>query len=324
MVTINLQKYLMENRLINKVELGARLATAMIKNEPLLLKTKEGKSFQSCGFYEELDNLCKIFNYSKSKIVIESNNWTEKHSEYTVRIAPFSLEFSYFNKENLEVSEYSGKKFYGLFVGRADVNRLRSLVLSRRLSIPCLTSLNQDVDTFNMDFLVEVGYLIKKTDTTSEEINSLIAHSDIGKVIEPPICPPENSFGWKNVYRDIAIEIVNETTLYPRSFHITEKTLRPMYYKRPFIMIGAEGYLENLRKLGFKTFNNILPNHDKIKCNPDLAFIELQKLHNTYTGNQILSLCKDQLESNYELLIEIGKKHKDISDELKGLEYFDK
>ena len=42
------------------------------------------------------------------------------------------------------------------------------------------------------------------------------------------------------------------------SFHITEKTLKPIMMRHPFIMLSTKHYLKNLRGLGFKTFGDFI------------------------------------------------------------------
>lgn len=327
MININLQDYLGNHCLYNQTDLTLRIIEAIKNNEKLNLKTKEGPSFIECRLYELLDEICDFYNYDKSNISIESNNWNEYHAEYNVRRAPFHYELSYFDKENDQLTEYSNEKFYGMFIGRANKNRIRSLILSKRTKIPCITSFTDDINPPILDRLIDIGNLLYQTDTTFQEINEIKPYSEIEEVINPPpIISPENSYGeiWKNTYQKIAIEIVNETILYPNSFYITEKTMRPIYYKRPFIMIAAPGFLDNLRSLGFKTFDNLIPNHATAENNPDEAFSKIKYLYSRYTGKEILQICQDQLNHNYQLLIELGKQHKEISQSLDGYNYYDK
>ena len=49
--------------------------------------------------------------------------------------------------------------------------------------------------------------------------------------------------------------MVIETYVSGISFFPTEKTLRPIIALTPFIVMGPRGYLENLKRIGFKTFS---------------------------------------------------------------------
>ena len=65
----------------------------------------------------------------------------------------------------------------------------------------------------------------------------------------------DSSVQLENQYRQIFVDIVCETYFSGNTFFITEKTLRPMAYRRPFILQGPRHFLKNLKKLGFQTFD---------------------------------------------------------------------
>jgi hypothetical protein len=56
-------------------------------------------------------------------------------------------------------------------------------------------------------------------------------------------------------YSDIFAELVCETYFSGFTFFPTEKTFRPMIQLTPFITFGPQGFLTNLHRSGFKTFN---------------------------------------------------------------------
>ncbi len=59
-------------------------------------------------------------------------------------------------------------------------------------------------------------------------------------------------------YKYFGLDIVTETVFnYPYPY-ISEKTLRPITSKRPFIVVGATGILALLKSKGFKTFSTII------------------------------------------------------------------
>jgi hypothetical protein len=55
-------------------------------------------------------------------------------------------------------------------------------------------------------------------------------------------------------YKDILIDVVVESHVSGTTFFPTEKTLRPMWLKKPFIVFGSKNYLLYLRQMGFRTF----------------------------------------------------------------------
>jgi hypothetical protein len=60
-----------------------------------------------------------------------------------------------------------------------------------------------------------------------------------------------------NDYNSTDIEVVLETLFDDERLHLTEKSLRPLACKQPFILVGTQGSLEYLRNYGFKTFGDI-------------------------------------------------------------------
>jgi hypothetical protein len=59
-----------------------------------------------------------------------------------------------------------------------------------------------------------------------------------------------------NFYKDILIDVVAESHVLGDTFFPTEKTTRPMWLKKPFIVFGSKNYLEYLRQMGFRTFSD--------------------------------------------------------------------
>jgi hypothetical protein len=57
-------------------------------------------------------------------------------------------------------------------------------------------------------------------------------------------------------YTDFLIDVVSETWTVGNTFFPTEKTIRPILLKKPFIVMGSKNYLCYLQQMGFQTFNN--------------------------------------------------------------------
>ena len=74
-----------------------------------------------------------------------------------------------------------------------------------------------------------------------------------------PGAPSEKSSKYQSdFYKYYGLDIVTETVFnYPYPY-ITEKTMRPITSKRPFIVVGASGILTLLKSKGFETFNTII------------------------------------------------------------------
>jgi hypothetical protein len=57
-----------------------------------------------------------------------------------------------------------------------------------------------------------------------------------------------------NLVVESCIDLVDE-------FHLTEKTIKPLAVGMPFVVFSTPGFLENLRKIGFKTFDSLWSEH---------------------------------------------------------------
>jgi hypothetical protein len=80
--------------------------------------------------------------------------------------------------------------------------------------------------------------------------------------------PPDHSFinfndinnaNWHltltNLGQQSFLHVVSETVFdYPHIF-FSEKSVKPIIAQRPFVLLGSPGCLHNLKRLGFKTFN---------------------------------------------------------------------
>jgi hypothetical protein len=58
------------------------------------------------------------------------------------------------------------------------------------------------------------------------------------------------------LYQSILIDVVVESHVAGKTFFPTEKTVRPMLLKKPFIVFGSCDYLAYLRQMGFRTFGD--------------------------------------------------------------------
>jgi hypothetical protein len=90
-----------------------------------------------------------------------------------------------------------------------------------------------------------------------DKINALIQASPItldSMLEEYPMLSPAH-LNIAKVYHNFFCEIVCETYFTGTSFYPTEKIWRPIMLKTPFIVHGPQNYLENLKRLGFKTFD---------------------------------------------------------------------
>jgi hypothetical protein len=125
-----------------------------------------------------------------------------------------------------------------------------------------------------------------------------------------------NYFSKKEHYLDTYISIVNETGINDNTTFITEKTVRPMFNRHPFIVWGNPHILKTLRYYGFKTFDWLVDeSYDECENANDrfnmileeikkINSIPIDKLHSIYYENI------DTMEHNYQRLKEMKDSYK--------------
>ncbi len=94
-----------------------------------------------------------------------------------------------------------------------------------------------------LDFLPALPIDDIKEKWTKEELEKDIVHN-------------QSQFHSHDLYKTVAVEIVNETNI-TKGFFVTEKTVRPIAYYTPFVIMATPNFLKNLRILGFKTFGTV-------------------------------------------------------------------
>lgn len=107
-------------------------------------------------------------------------------------------------------------------------------------------------------------------------------------------------------YHQAFLHVVGEaTTVVP---FITEKTVLPILYKKPFITIGSKNFSDYLRKLGFKLFDEIIDySYDSIDDIEDRADNMIKNILPLVNENYYSLYTKllPKLEHNYNRALEI-------------------
>lgn len=240
----------------------------------------EGPCLTSNGLYRLLDNFCEKTGYPKKSITIKTANMLEQHDQYNISRQPtYWYEVREIQKwiaGKKLITTNTPEKHFASFVGRSSWNRLwMSAILNYNYADKTLMSFHshihsnyivknndgivdylglEDLVKYNCDMLPQIiDFLNKCPRILDDEIKTI--RSTIIKQNEfYPIQHPAN-LNILPYYNSIFVDIINETQITGNCFFVTEKTWRCIVARRPFIVMGGVNFLNNLKRLGFKTFN---------------------------------------------------------------------
>lgn len=330
-MNIDLQRYVDTTCLHYVGELCARIITTMQAHGQVTLVTKEVFSFHANGLYDLLDQLCATYSWEKKNITVSNNNFIEYHNEY--RVCPFANSergwgFNFNEVEKIPKINWNRQKIYGMFLGRANITRLQAIKnhIGFQFKDQGLVSWNADYSQLNPSVLAR--YLCE-TNSQWSELEKITPFNDIGPVLTPPIGPPHNMYGpWETVYEKIAIEVVCETTEDSSAVGLTEKIIRPMIHRRPFLLIAGANYIETMKQpriyqdmIGFDRpfdfFEELVPNYGCCfdgASRSNFVFDRLQELIASGRIHSVLEEFDEQIETNYRLAKSLLAQPKDIKE----------
>jgi hypothetical protein len=218
----------------------------------------EGLCLECSGFYKFLDYLCNTLNINKSLITIHTRNILEQHEFYNIKTYTshwFSM------TQNIVPTNYAPTKdnnlrTIGCFVGKINWNRLILLTyLSKNFKDQSLLTChyrNEDAQRLQSE-LTELNFYAPDEIVSCSKFLTECPLIIDEKFNTYMIGTPEH-LTILNQYHKFFAELVIETYIMGNTFFPTEKTLRPIIAKTPFIAMAPKNHLVNLRQLGFKTF----------------------------------------------------------------------
>lgn len=298
---------------------------------PALQVTPEGSSLAGCGLYRYLDAFCEHTGYDKKNISIRTGNMIEQHPEYTIikdATAWFEVPImqQWAQKNPINTGTMPGLHF-GHFVGKSNWNRLWiGAVLHSKYNDKLFQTYNTGIGTHYLtkndglcDF-VGLEDLVKlecdQIDAAVEFLKScpkfipedIEAIKNMSTYIKQddyyPIQLPAN-LNILKYYNNIFVDIIHETFVRDEVCFATEKTWRTILARRPFITMGGRNHLANLKRLGFRTFNDIWDEgydeygmqwrvHEIVKLIDTISQWPIEKMQ------QVLQDMQPILEHNYQ------------------------
>jgi hypothetical protein len=237
---------------------------------------REGPDLDSLGFYKKISDLAKESNYDLKNIKIKTSNVLETHPEIIIdKQIPMQGLINLFQTINDVIKNPVIKEQdllpFGIFIGRS--NALRLLILSYifanysdKSKLTFHYNLADDwhrgelgLDNIFNDYkisdITDVAKLLSYCPIGLDGIDYHDLNKNIDNQGHDRRLLGRDQTSFINAYKKIFVEIVCESFFTGNTFFPTEKTWRPMLLKTPFVIQGPQNYLLNLKKLGFKTFD---------------------------------------------------------------------
>lgn len=326
-----------DNKFWRKDLLIMHLYKCHLNNKSTTLNvTPEGSSLEGCGVYRYLDTFCNATGYPKENITIRTGNMIEQHNKYKIqRDATAWYEVPVIQRwlaDNQVDTGLTPTKHFGHFIGKSNWNRLwvGALLHTKhkdklfqtyntglgthyisKIDLPDFVGL-EDLVKSECDVLDQVVDFLKTCPKFIPEDLEFIKTCavNIEQLDHFPIQLPAN-LNILKYYQDIFVDVVHETFVRGDVCFATEKTWRPIIARRPFVTMGGLNHLANLRKLGFRTFNNFWDEgYDEYGMQHRVREIDKLLDHiSTWPAEKLITALKDMqetLDHNYNVFMTLS------------------
>tara|TARA_A100001015_G_C14986701_1_gene711892 strand:- start:484 stop:1554 length:1071 start_codon:yes stop_codon:yes gene_type:complete len=271
---------ILEDNIVNEAELIQTLIAT--GKEDLEFEIPEGPDLKCLRlmdkpFLPTLEHLLSTLGNTKEKIYFTTHNWIQDQSVWpNIQRRSVGPWFADTEKYFSEMDDKDFTKHFGFFINSSRWHRLYiGTFLHRNYNQKTMMSYRQS--HFHAGSHADLQFdtlMMKLGESKNPQIYNQLSDFFNALPINLEGQFPNDNLGgagnylklcnWDNqpvpyeltpMYAKFFVDIVAETWHSGRCFMPTEKTVRPIMTKNPFIAYGPQGYLRNLRKMGFKTFN---------------------------------------------------------------------
>lgn len=222
----------------------------------------EGPCCESLGLNEIINILVDKFLYKREQFsIVRTGNLISSSQLKESKINYVENFVSNLDQVPVKVATSSLKKRFGMFIGRSNWIRLGlASFLWNNYQHQCHMTFHYNKQS---DFHLANFGLEQFVRRYPDQLQNVAKFLDTVPITFDRIPQYPITVGIKDsslmpmalLYQDIFCEIVCETFFSGKTFFMTEKILRPMFFKRPFVIQGPKYFLKNLQMLGFKTFS---------------------------------------------------------------------
>lgn len=235
---------------------------AIQNNEDILYDMLvEGCCVESLGLYRVLDKICNLTKFDPARITIKVCNLKESHPKYNIQkylAGSWLINTRKKARPDIKIINNNTKHF-GHFVGHG--NRFRLIIASylfTNYQSKTLQTYHCDVlNEYHREFIALEDILFYNHGHHTFAIASdFIQHTPLtlDNIVNYPI-NGEKLTDLLDAYQDIFIDIIPQSYYTGNVFQLDEKFWRPIATKTPFIVQGPQQFINNIRAIGFKTFD---------------------------------------------------------------------
>lgn len=295
------------DRLLNGVDLFDFCVNTQYQDIEIIVNN-EGHCLSYCGVYDILEK----FKFNSVKII--TSNILEKHNRYIIDTKDWLRWFSASSQFDFDFDyTWTEEKIFGCVYGRPSAARLGiAAYVKKHYPNDSLILTKFDFQDENSRNLFDLQRLFSWHPESIYDLEQLAS-------IEMSPYPYWRSglFDYYNplchTYKSFLIDLVVEPVYHGDSFYPTEKIVRAMLCRRPFIVMGSKDYLNYLRHLGFHTFNEFWSeDYDGYDGKTRyLMILDLIDQIGRMPKSKLIDIyysCMFQVEHNIELLKKHGYK----------------
>lgn len=229
----------------------------LLKNQNKTIELQivpEAVCLNTLGVYEILD----MFEFES--VTIRTWNPLELHPKYNIKLVGHNYCFNacakYHNTIDADLHSWDLKYIFMCLYHRPTASKLGLASYAEQYSSLIHFSIDTSPDNLNQ---FEFDKLLHY------DISSMIRASQLIQTMPRLIAPPDHYSSFNiydfsdpitNFYKSIFVDLVGENHVLGDTFFPSEKTIRPILLKKPFIVFASKNFLEYLRQMGFRTFSD--------------------------------------------------------------------
>jgi len=274
-----------------------------------------------CLRWNRVYDLIDLFDFSM--VFIRTCNALEHHSRYQIKKSHWPHWFTKITNfdQNFDYS-WNKSKIFGCFYGRPSASRL-GLAGHLHCKYPKQSLIKVRFNQTDQDArkMFELQKLYEWSPIAFNRVVDFLANVDQYTSEYHAYDYLTGKYDYANnlnyLYKHIFVDLVVEAHLQGQSFYPTEKIVRSILCRKPFIVMATADYLTYLRQMGFKTFDHMWDERYDSQTGKD-RYAEVIKLID-YLANlapkelEDLNIQAEEIVNhNYQLLIS-GKFNKIIT-----------